>query len=216
VTIRDAQGRVLRRARVLADGTQIELVDDLAGSTPVDVRTLVEQAPAPVLVPYSAADREALRRALEGTPVFDPGRTYSLRQVREIAAVRNLVPGVDLDNITFPSGSAAIPGAQLTSLVQMGVLMEDLLAQNPGEIFLIEGHTDAVGSDASNLALSDRRAETVALALSENFDIPPENLVVQGYGERYLLVNTQADEERNRRATIRRITPLLNQVAASR
>jgi outer membrane protein OmpA-like peptidoglycan-associated protein len=82
-------------------------------------------------------------------------------------------------------------------------------------VFLIEGHTDAVGSESYNLALSDRRAESVALALTEAFRIPPENLIVQGYGESFLKVQTQAAEERNRRATVRRITPLLRQIAAN-
>jgi outer membrane protein OmpA-like peptidoglycan-associated protein len=72
-----------------------------------------------------------------------------------------------------------------------------------------------VGDEAYNLALSDRRAESVALALSENFDIPPENLVLQGYGEEFLKVPTQADEEENRRASVRRITPLLGEAVAS-
>ena len=76
-------------------------------------------------------------------------------------------------------------------------------------MFLVEGHTDAVGDAAMNLALSDRRAESVALALSEYFDVPPENLVVQGYGERYLRVPTDAAERLNRRASVRRITELL-------
>ncbi|MCB2132755.1 MAG: OmpA family protein, partial [Rhodobacteraceae bacterium] len=78
------------------------------------------------------------------------------------------------------------------------------------EVFLIEGHTDAVGSAAYNLALSDRRAESVALALTEYFEVPPENLVVQGYGEAFLKVQTDADERANRRAAVRRITPLLS------
>ena len=91
--------------------------------------------------------------------------------------------------------------------------MQKLLAKNPAETFLIEGHTDAVGSDLANLALSDRRAEAVANALTNVFDIPPENLTTQGYGERYLKINTQKPERENRRVAIRRITPLVAPVA---
>ncbi|MCZ7675646.1 MAG: OmpA family protein [Roseovarius sp.] len=74
---------------------------------------------------------------------------------------------------------------------------------------MVEGHTDAVGRASYNLALSDRRAESVALALTEYFDVPPENMVVQGYGESNLKVLTPGPERENRRATVRRITPLL-------
>jgi outer membrane protein OmpA-like peptidoglycan-associated protein len=49
-------------------------------------------------------------------------------------------------------------------------------------MFLIEGHTDAVGSDEHKLSLSDRRAEMVAIILTE-FGVPQENLATQGYGE---------------------------------
>ena len=69
--------------------------------------------------------------------------------------------------------------------------MQKLLEKNPAETFLLEGHTDAVGSDNANLALSDKRAEAVAEALTNVFDIPPENLATQGYGEQYLKVNTR-------------------------
>ncbi|MGY6633551.1 MAG: OmpA family protein [Alkalilacustris sp.] len=79
-------------------------------------------------------------------------------------------------------------------------------------MFLIEGHTDAVGNDIVNLVLSDRRPESVALALTEECHISPGNLIVQGYGARFLMVPTQVSKERNRRATIRRITPLLRPV----
>ena len=62
---------------------------------------------------------------------------------------------------------------------------------------------------ALNLALSDRRAESVALALTEYFDIPPENMVVQGYGETELLIDTLENEPRNRRVEVKVITPLM-------
>ena len=72
------------------------------------------------------------------------------------------------------------------------------------------GHTDAVGSASSNLALSDRRAETVALALTEYFGVPPQNLITQGYGETDLKIRVLTDERANRRAAVRNITGLLN------
>jgi OmpA-OmpF porin, OOP family len=80
---------------------------------------------------------------------------------------------------------------------------------NPREVFLIEGYTDAVGSDVDNLSLSDRRAESVAIVLTQQFGVPAENLSTQGYGKQYLKVPTDGPERANRRVTVRRITPLL-------
>ncbi|WP_194095918.1 OmpA family protein [Marivivens aquimaris] len=216
LTIRDDLGRVVTRARILTDGTRINLITDAErAAEPVDVASLRETTrPAPS---YSVNDADVARliAALQAQKPQNVDRSYSLRQIREIRSVRELVPAIDLDTINFATGSAAISQAEITSLVRMGLLIEDMVQKNPNEIFLVEGHTDAVGSDVNNLGLSDRRAESVALAMTEYFDIPPENLVVQGYGERYLKVNTESAEQANRRATIRRITPLLDQVASA-
>ena len=92
---------------------------------------------------------------------------------------------------------------------QLDAIAEGIRMLPPGQSVMIEGHTDAVGSDLSNLALSDRRAESVAEILTYYFQIPPENLITQGYGEAYLKVPTLAPERENRRVTLRRITPLL-------
>jgi outer membrane protein OmpA-like peptidoglycan-associated protein len=88
--------------------------------------------------------------------------------------------------------------------------MKATIDRDPTQVYLIEGHTDAVGSNIDNLSLSDRRAEEVAAILTEHYQIPAENLVTQGYGEDYLRVNTVAANEENRRVTIRNITELLN------
>ena len=209
VTIRDAEYRVLRRAHVAPDGTQTLLVDDTVAYLPVDVTRLPPPAPAIEIDPY--ADEAALRAALSRRADFD--RAFSLAQVRDIEEVRALVPVIDLTAITFETGSAAIRPDQAEALARLGNLMRSYIDANPREMFLIEGHTDAVGSAASNLALSDRRAESVALAMTEYFDVPPENLVVQGYGEEFLKVPTQGPERQNRRASVRRITDLLRQAA---
>jgi outer membrane protein OmpA-like peptidoglycan-associated protein len=76
-------------------------------------------------------------------------------------------------------------------------------------VFLIEGHTDATGNDVDNLSLSDRRAESVAVVLTNEFRVPPENLTTQGYGKQFLKVSTEGPERANRRVAVRRITPLL-------
>jgi OmpA family len=79
----------------------------------------------------------------------------------------------------------------------------------PSEASSIEGHTDAVGSDIDNLSLSDRRAEAVAVILTDTFAVPAENLTTQGYGEQFLRMQTEFAARENRRVAIRRITPLL-------
>jgi outer membrane protein OmpA-like peptidoglycan-associated protein len=134
---------------------------------------------------------------------------YALEEVRANARLRDKMRRIDLDTITFDFGSATISPSQFGALEAVGDAMADVLGERPDEVFLIEGHTDAVGSDYANLVLSDRRAEAVAVALSSNFAIPPENLVTQGYGEQFLKVRTEAPERENRRVAIRRITELI-------
>lgn len=212
ITIRDANGRIERRIHVDRNGRETVLIDDTRESEAVDLRRLRDlDRRDERTYDYSANDdRDALRRALMQSDQAAIGRTFSLRQIREIREVRELAPEINLNAITFETGSAAIPVYQAERLRQLGNALNDLIGQNPREIFLIEGHTDAVGDPAYNLALSDRRAESVALALTEYFDVPPENMVVQGYGERFLKVPDGGAESRNRRATARRITDLLN------
>ncbi|WP_166461831.1 OmpA family protein [Paracoccus alkanivorans] len=206
VTIRDADLRVLRRTLVSADGSSTQLIDDTAGVEPVDIASL--PAPAePVETGEGPLDEEELRAALLRETDID--RRFTLGQIRNIAEVRALVAPVNIDAITFETGSAAIKSDQAKQLSALGNVIQGAISENPREIFLIEGHTDTVGDAAMNLALSDRRAESVALALSEYFDVPPENLVVQGYGEQFLQVRAEGDIRENRRASVRRITDLL-------
>ncbi|MCW1933656.1 OmpA family protein [Pararhodobacter zhoushanensis] len=143
------------------------------------------------------------------------GRRFSLNQVRQIDRVRYLAASVQVENITFATGSAAISPTEAQDLLALGELMTGLIQDNPNEVFLIEGHTDAIGSAVSNLTLSDRRAESVARALTEYFGVSPANMVLQGYGESDLRVTTQEAERANRRVVVRRITPLLQVTQAN-
>ena len=77
------------------------------------------------------------------------------------------------------------------------------IARRPVPDVLVIGHTDRVGTDAFNDALSRQRAEVVRRALVAR-GLPAENIVVVGRGEREPIVAT-ADgvaEARNRRVEI--------------
>jgi outer membrane protein OmpA-like peptidoglycan-associated protein len=154
-------------------------------------------------------DEAALAAALQKQLYSDQTQRFSLRQVREVQQVRKLAPQLELDAVQFDTGSAAIKPEQARSLARIGTVLTKLIEQDPRTVILVEGHTDAVGDASYNLALSDRRAETVALALTEYFDVPPENMVTQGYGESALKVQTLSAEPANRRAVVRNITSLL-------
>ena len=207
VTIRDADLRVLRRTVIRPDGTTTALIDETAAVRPVDVATLPAPAQPAAVLPGQPVSDLALREALRRETTV--GRTFTLSQIRNIPEVRALVAPVDIQSITFDTGSAAIKADQAQSLASLGRVITDSIRENPAEIYLIEGHTDTAGGDATNLALSDRRAESVALALTEFFQVPPENMVVQGYGEAFPKIAREGDVRANRRATVRRITDLL-------
>ena len=203
VTVRAANGQVLRRSVIQADGTETVLFDDTQEIAPVQVSE-IESAES-----LAARDIEVLTLQDALAADVNVDRRYSLQQIRQIRAVRFLAPELNLSDVNFETGSAVIRPEEAEDLRDIGVAMRDAIVANPGEVFLIEGHTDAVGGAAMNLALSDRRAEAVALALTEFFGVPPENMIVQGYGESNLKVVTGGSERANRRAAVRRITPLL-------
>jgi outer membrane protein OmpA-like peptidoglycan-associated protein len=185
VTIRDASGRVVRRAAYDQAGHETTLINDTIPETKVDVKKL----------PKAGSEAASHR--------------YSLRQIRTIPAVKDLAPVLKIDSVTFNSGSAAITPSEAEKLADLAKEVKRRIAKNPNKVFLIEGHTDAVGTAASNLTLSDRRAESVAKALIEYYGVSPENLVVQGYGESELLIDTQTGERANRRVVVRDVTPIL-------
>jgi outer membrane protein OmpA-like peptidoglycan-associated protein len=166
------------------------------------------------IVEYVDASDEDVYETLTAPPVEYLDRTYSLDEIRYSESIRARMRRIDLDNITFETGSFDVTPDQYGKLERIARAIGRAIEADPSEVYLIEGHTDAVGSEEDNLSLSDRRAESVARILVEQFDIPIENLVTQGYGEQHLKIETQGPERANRRVSLRRITPLLSRDSA--
>lgn len=224
VTIRNRNGDILQRSRFTPDGREIVLAyfDDRYDEDLLEWRDPGDELP-PLFLTISArdyvldaeeADEEDVEVFFRQPPVEQVRRIYSIDEVKRSARLRDSVRRLEVGGLTFDSGAATIARSQVGSLSKVAAGMLALLERNPAETFLIEGHSDAVGSDIANLRLSDLRAATVARILTDFYDIPAENLVTQGYGERFLKVKTEEAERLNRRVTIRRITPLITPVAS--
>jgi outer membrane protein OmpA-like peptidoglycan-associated protein len=224
ITVTDGDGRALRRIRRGPDGREVVLFSNhrrtaVALGVGLAATGLILGLTAPVvtipreqyIVDVSEAQPAMLYDALDAPPLVPMERPYSLDEIRYNVELRDRVRRLDLDSITFATGAWEITPDQYPALEAVAAAMLRVLARDPDAVFLIEGHTDAVGNDDDNLSLSDRRAESVAVILTQEFQIPPENLVTQGYGEQFLKVPTDGPSRTNRRVTVRNIKHLLAQ-----
>jgi len=102
--------------------------------------------------------------------------------------------------ITFATDSSDLTGESQGLLDKLArALQSDTLA---GFSFRVEGHSDARGDAAHNLALSQRRAEAVAAYLEKAHGILPERLNAVGKGSSEPLNTARIDAPENRRVTI--------------
>lgn len=127
---------------------------------------------------------------------LEPG--YTLNNGLRVTASEQLLLDTALANrtIEFDSGKATLTESGRAILDQMSVAWRTLKDK---KVALI-GHTDNVGARASNLSLSQARAEAVKTYVSAK-GIRPESIVVSGEGpDRPLADNRTADgRARNRR-----------------
>ncbi|WP_164827566.1 OmpA family protein [Sinorhizobium meliloti] len=222
VTIYNEYGDILTRTRVDRGGEEYVMMyaPEYEEDRPTIVDVGYDLPPMRLSIPVDEyivdvaedPDRDYYE-FLSEPPVEPVERVYTIDEVRHSARLRDKVRRIDLDTITFATGSAEVSMSQAKTMRNVAEAMNKVLEKDPGETFFIEGHTDAVGADQSNLVLSDERAESVAVLLTEVYGIPAENLVTQGYGERFLKIRTDGPEQENRRVTIRRVTPLVRPVA---
>ncbi|MDB5599823.1 MAG: OmpA/MotB domain protein [Xanthobacteraceae bacterium] len=219
VTMTDTDGRLLRRLRRDRNNRDVVIIDNTYRGPPGRDRNnfFVNVPPPRISIPRERyiveaqdADEAVIYETFMAPPLERIERGYSLDEVRYSPALRDRMRRVDVDTINFETGSWEVTPDGAARLKGVADAIMRAVQANPNEVFLVEGHTDAIGPDLDNLSLSDRRAEAVALVLTEQFGVPAENLTTQGYGEQYLKVNTQEAERTNRRVTVRRITPLLS------
>lgn len=125
------------------------------------------------------------------------GERQELADLQAKQTDRGLV--LTLGDVLFDTGRATLkPGADRT-IDRLAQALKD----NANTRVMIEGHTDSVGSDEYNMALSERRAEAVADALRFR-GVPADRYEVKGLGKDFPVASndTQAGRQQNRRVEI--------------
>ena len=123
-------------------------------------------------------------------PLFQPVPQWN------ITIVDDLITGNLRGGATFASGSAKL-SPELEQILPIGA---GILSRNPTLVMTVEGHTDSLGSDATNMALSIARAEAAANWLIAA-GIAPERIFAVGLGESRPIGDntTAAGRAKNRR-----------------
>jgi outer membrane protein OmpA-like peptidoglycan-associated protein len=102
-------------------------------------------------------------------------------------------------NLEFETGKAIIKKSSFTSLETLSTIMKE----HPEYTLLVEGHTDNVGDDASNMKLSENRANAVKTLL-EGKGVKAERIITKAYGETKPVATNDTAEGRqqNRRVEL--------------
>lgn len=181
----------------------------------IGMATAIGAANVPSIVNAQSARIAPSARKIERSLAAAPKRKLSKakrihrRDLRRRSDIRRIAPSIDIQAINFDFGSAYIPNNEYWKVENIAQAMRRILRRKRVEVFLIEGHTDAVGSRYNNQLLSERRAQSLRKVLVRHFNIDPWALETAGFGEDYLLVPTSRAEWRNRRVTLRRVTDLI-------
>ena len=155
------------------------------------------------------SDQIMRRLDVEPSKRIRPEERVTIQELRRRPDLRRAAPSIDIQAINFEFGSAEIPRSEFRKVREIARAFEQIVRRRRRARFLIEGHTDAVGSRGSNQILSEQRAASLKRLLVSEFGIPPRTLETVGYGEDYLLVDTPYEDWRNRRVTIRRVDEFL-------
>ena len=159
----------------------------------------------------AAPSSDQIMRRLDAAPSrrIRPEERVTVQEFRRRPDLRRAAPSIDIQAINFEFASAEIPRSEYPKVREIARAFDQITRRRRRARFLIEGHTDAVGSRESNQILSERRAGSLKRVLVGEFRIPSRTLETVGYGEDYLLVDTPYEDWRNRRVTIRRIDEFL-------
>jgi outer membrane protein OmpA-like peptidoglycan-associated protein len=126
-------------------------------------------------------------------------RSLSLGEREQVAEIAAAKPQIDLE-IQFEFNSAKISEHSMAQMEELGKVLSNPAMK--GSTIMVAGHTDAVGGDAFNQDLSERRAETIKRYLADKYGVAVADLVTVGYGKTKLKDPKEPTAAVNRRVQV--------------
>ena len=218
---------------VVGAGVKIKISDNLAWRLESNYHTKEDDVSSSIMLSYSFGDK-ATRAPAKKTvvvPIPKPSKVVDKPKIDNLdtdmdgvvdhldkcpgtpakalvddnGCQKELLKDVSVDlQINFDSDQSVIKSAYSAEIEKVAKFM----SQYAGTSVVIEGHTDSKGKAAHNQGLSARRAEAVAEALINQFDIDASRVEAKGYGED----NPIADNETaTGRAENRRVVAIIKE-----
>jgi len=148
-----------------------------------------------------AADAQAQAQAAQQQAAMLAERTQRLEAILVELHAQKTERGmvVTIGDVLFDTDRAELNANGVATVRKLA----EVMAQNPERTVLVEGFTDSTGSSAHNKDLSERRAASVAQALT-GLGVPRERVAARGYGEAYPVASNDSASTRqqNRRVEI--------------
>jgi outer membrane protein OmpA-like peptidoglycan-associated protein len=138
-------------------------------------------------------------------------RAFTAKQREELADLSQSEPSINLV-VYFDLDSSSVRADSKQTLGALGTALKNAALRK--DRFLISGHTDASGSAAYNLGLSQRRAEAVSAYLRQAFGVETDRLQAIGYGKERLQRPDVPLSGENRRVQVVNVSVATSQTAA--
>lgn len=188
-------GDMLGRAEAAERNGEEQQVDQLAYLT----NQRVEVAQQTILL--RSAEQQLEQTAAQRAQARLDARDQQIRQLQQQLNAKQTERGtlVTFGDVLFDVDRAELKPNGVANVATLA----DFLRNNPERKVIIEGYTDSTGSSSYNQQLSERRANSVRMALVK-MGIGPERIVAQGYGKDYPVASNTSASGRamNRRVEV--------------
>ena len=129
-------------------------------------------------------------------------RAQLLGQLNTILQTRDTARGliVNMSDTLFQTGSATLTSPVREKLAKLA----GIVSSHPGLDLIVEGHTDSVGSDATNQRLSEQRANAVKEYLVKQ-GVLTNSITSQGFGETTPIASNDTSQGRSKNRRVEMI-----------